>query len=441
MGNVFYRNPLHDYPMAMRGEGVYLYNAEGRQYLDGSGGAAVSCLGHGHPTVVAAIKAQLDQLAFAHTAFFTNESQEQLASKLVARFGEADAKVYFLSGGSEANETALKLIREYWVARGYNDKHVIISRKQSYHGNTLGALSISGNPRRNRVYQPMLQDWPKIEPCYAYRHQRADESDQAYGLRSAAGLEEVIHSIGADHIGAFFAETVVGATLGAVPAVGSYFQRIREICDQHDILLVLDEVMAGGGRTGSYFAFEQEGIVPDIVTLAKGLGGGYQPIGAAIARGEIHRKIIDAFGSFAHGHTYVGHATACAAGLAVTCAIEEEDLLANVRSIGELLHTELSRVFADHPHVGDIRGRGLLLGIELVEDRETKAPIKAGLGLPEKIRVAAMEHGLICYPGGGTADGKDGAHILLAPPYIYKRQHVDELVDKLQQTFSATSFR
>ena len=440
MGNVFYRNPLHDYPIAMRAEGVYLYDSEGRQYLDGSGGAAVSCLGHGHPDVVAAIKAQVEQLAFAHTAFFTNEPQEKLASKLVGRFGEPDAKVYFVSGGSEANETALKLARKYWVARGHNDKHLIISRKQSYHGNTLGALSMSGNPGRNAVYSPMLHDWPKIEPCYAYRHQLANESDQEYGLRCAAELEAAIQSHGADHIAAFVAETVVGATLGAVPATRAYFQRIREICDRHEILLMLDEVMAGGGRCGSYFAFEQEGIVPDIVTLAKGLGGGYQPIGATIARGVIHQQIVDAFGSFAHGHTYVGHATACAAGLAVTSVIENDNLLARVQQTGGLLRVALEEVFAEHPNVGDIRGRGLLLGLELVEDRETKAPIKAELGLPEKIRTTAMTNGLVCYPGGGTADGRDGAHVLLAPPYIYKSEHVDELVDKLKLTLAAVTF-
>ncbi len=441
MGNVFYRNPLHDYPTAMRGAGVYLYDSEGRQYLDGSGGAAVSCLGHGHPDVVAAVKAQLDQLAFAHTAFFTNEPQEKLATKLVGLFGEPDAKVYFVSGGSEATETALKLARKYWVARGHNDKLSIISRKQSYHGNTLGALSISGNPGRNAVYRPMLHDWPKIEPCYAYRHQQADETSEEYGLRCAAELEVAIQSIGADHIAAFFAETVVGATLGAVPPVGPYFQRIREICDQHDILLVLDEVMAGAGRSGSYFAYEQDDVIPDIVTLAKGLGGGYQPLGAVIARGMIHEQIVDVFGSFSHGHTYVGHATACSAGLAVTSVIENENLLSRVKETGGNLRSALEQVFAEHPHVGDIRGRGLLLGIELVEDRETKAPIKAELGLPETIRITAMNNGLVCYPAGGTADGRDGAHVLLAPPYIYKSEHVDELIDKLQRTLDAVTFR
>ena len=441
MSQVFYRNPLHDYPTAMRGDGVYLYDADGRQYLDGSGGAAVSCLGHGHPDVVAAIKAQVEELAFSHTAFFTNQPQERLAEKLVGRFGESDAKVYFLSGGSEANETAIKLARQYWAARGRDDKKICISRHQSYHGNTLGALAISGNPGRSAVYRPLLPDWPKIEPCYAYRHQHADETDEEYGLRCADALETAIQDVGADNVAAFFAETIVGATLGAVPAMATYFPRIREICDRHDVLLVLDEVMAGGGRTGSYFAFEQESVVPDIVTLAKGLGGGYQPIGAAIVRGNIYDEIVAAVGSFAHGHTYIGHATACAAGLAVTTVIESENLLARVKDSGQLLRSALEQVFANHPHVGDIRGRGLFIGIEFVVDRESQQPVKAELGLPEKIRTTAMTNGLICYPGGGTADGHDGAHVLLAPPYIYEEAHIDELIDKLQRTLNAVKFR
>jgi adenosylmethionine-8-amino-7-oxononanoate aminotransferase len=450
MANVFYRDPGHDYPVAVRGEGVYVYDADGKQYLDGSGGAAISCLGYCHPEVSQAIKDQVGKLAFAHTVSFTNEPQEKLASRLVARFagsggansgiGEPGARVYFVSGGSEANETALKLVRQYWVARGRDKKHIMISRKQSYHGNTLGALSLAGNPGRSKIYAPLLQHWPKIKPCYAYRHQLPDESDEAYGARSAAGLENAIHEHGAENIAAFFAETVVGATMGAVPAVGPYFRKIREICNRHDILLVLDEIMAGCGRTGTWFAFEQEGVLPDIVTMAKGLGAGYQPIGAVLAREFIHDGIVEGSGSFAHGHTFVGHATAVAAGLAVERVIERENLLENVLKIGGVLRDQLNEAMRDHPHVGDIRGRGLLLGIELVRDRETKAPIRAELGLPETIRRTAMHHGLICYPGGGTADGRDGAHVLLAPPFIYKQGHVDELVSKLQRTFDDVSF-
>ena len=448
--DVFYRDPTNDYPVAVRGEGVYVYDANGRQYLDGSGGAAISCLGYCHPELTSAIKNQLDSLAFAHTTAFTNQPQEQLAERLAERFrlasgDEADAtrngaKVYFVSGGSEANETAIKLARQYWVARGCDSKQLMISRNQSYHGNTLGALSLAGNPGRSKLYGPLLQKWPKIDACYAYRHQRPDEDSIAYGKRSAATLESAIEEHGAENIAAFFAETVVGATLGAVTASGNYFREIREICDRHEILLVLDEVMAGSGRTGSWFAFEREGIVPDIVTLAKALGAGYQPIGAVVAQGFIHDTIVDAFGQFAHGHTYVGHATATAAGLAVESIIAQQDLLANVNAMGTLLKKELAAVFEDHPHIGDIRGRGLLVGIELVKDRQSREPVDAALGLPETIRRAAMDNGLICYPGGGTADGINGAHILLAPPYIYTAAHVDELVTKLKRTLAPLSF-
>ena len=261
MSSVFYRSPKHKYPRGLRGEGVYLYDDTGKQYLDGSGGAAVTCLGNGHADVIAAIKKQVDDLAYAHTAFFTNEPQEQLAARLAERFGEADARVYFLSSGSEANETAIKLTRQYWLAQDKPDKHIVISRQQSYHGNTLGALSVSGNPMRRDIYAPCLHDWPRIAPCYAYRHQADDETDEEYGLRAAQALEDAILQHGADSVGAFIAETVVGATLGAVPPAPGYLGRIREICDKYDVLLILDEVMCGSGRSGTYFSFEQDGLV------------------------------------------------------------------------------------------------------------------------------------------------------------------------------------
>lgn len=431
MAKVFYREPTHQYPQATGGEGVYLYDSSGKQYLDGSGGAAVSCLGHGNKRVIQAIKDQLDSLAFAHTTFFTSSAQEELAAGLVEKFGEEDARVYFLSGGSESNEAAIKLARQYWVAKGEDDKRIFVSRKQSYHGNTLGALSLSGNPGRREVFERMLQDWPKIAPCYAYRLKQVDETAQEYGLRSAAELESMIERLGAENVAAFVAETVTGATMGAVAAVDEYFREIRKICDRHGVLLILDEVMSGCGRTGSYFAFEQEGIRPDIVTMAKGLGGGYQPIGATLSRGFIHTAVVERFGSFAHGHTYVGHPTACAAGVAVARVIEDENLLSNVRGVGEYLLSGLRDALSEHPHVGDVRGRGLFLGIELVVDRASKEPPKAELGLPLKLRDAAMGNGFICYPAGGTADGRDGVHIMLAPPFIYTQGNADELVEKV----------
>ncbi|MDH4107112.1 MAG: aspartate aminotransferase family protein [Gammaproteobacteria bacterium] len=435
-GDVFYRDPTHAYPTGARGAGVCIYDSSGREYLDGSGGAAVSCLGHGNRRVIDAIKAQLDTLAFAHTAFFTSDVQEELASRLARRFPEAGAKVYFVSGGSEANEAAIKLARQYWVARGQEQKTVFVSRMQSYHGNTLGALSLSGNPGRRQLYGPLLHDWPKITACFEYRNRRADETSADYAERCAQELEQVIVKLGSANVAAFVAETVVGATLGAAPAADGYFRRIRDICDRHGVLLILDEVMSGCGRTGTFYAFEQEGILPDIVTMAKGLGGGYQPIGATLARGHIYTAIVEKHGEFAHGHTYVGHPAACAAGVAVQQELDEHGLLDNVREVGGYLRDRLTDALAGNPHVGDIRGRGLFLGVELVVDRATREAPRAELGLAKTIRLAAMTQGLICYPAGGTADGRNGVHVLLAPPFIYTRANADELVERLARTLA-----
>jgi adenosylmethionine-8-amino-7-oxononanoate aminotransferase len=439
-GKVFYRNPTHHYPVGVRGEGVYLYDSEGKQYLDGSGGAAISSVGHGQPDVIAAIRKQVGRMAFAHTAFFTNEPQEALAETLAGYFGEPDARVYFVSGGSEANETALKLSRQYWAACGHPEKHIVISRHQSYHGNTLGALSVSGHARRRGFYTHLLHDWPRIDPCYAYRHQQQDEGDLEYATRCANTLEAAILKAGPENVAAFIAEPVVGATLGAVPANSGYFRQVREICDRHNVLLILDEIMAGCGRTGSYFAFRQENIRPDIVTIAKGLAAGYQPIGAVVTRGHVHERIVDEFKAFMHGHSYVGHATACAAGLAVTQVVKRDQLLSKVRETGKLLQATLHEALDNHPNVGDIRGRGLLIGVELVLDRETREPVRAEAGLPAAIKKTAMAEGLICYPDGGTADGHDGAHVLLAPPFIFEPKHVDELVAKLRRTLEMVSY-
>jgi adenosylmethionine-8-amino-7-oxononanoate aminotransferase len=441
LSNVFYREPLHEYPRIERCEGVFLYDSDGREYLDGSGGAAVSAIGHGHPAVLAAIREQLDRCAFAHTAFFTNAPQETLASLLAARFPEPASRAYFVSGGSEANEAAIKLARQYWVARGQDDKRLFVSRTQSYHGNTLGALSLSGNPGRRELFGPLLHDWPKVPPCYEYRHRLAGETAEGYGQRAAGFLLDAIHGHGAENIAAFVAETIVGATLGAVPAAPGYFREIREICDRHDVLLIMDEVMAGCGRSGTWFAFEQEEVVPDIVTLAKGLGGGYQPLGAVLVRQRIYDRIVDRFGSFSHGHTYVGHPTACAAGCAVASVIEREDLLANVRNMGALLRERLKSAFCERPNVGDVRGRGLFVGVELVTDREKKTPPPESLGLPARLRESAMAERRICYPAGGSADGRDGAHILLAPPFIYSEEHVEELVKRLGRALDRVEVR
>ena len=431
MSAVFHRQPGHDYPVAVAGDGPWIIDRDGKRYLDASGGAAVSCLGHSHPAVIGAIKAQLDQIPYAHSAFFTTEAAEALASHLIERAPEGLARVYFVSGGSEANETALKMARQYFLEIGQPQRHRFIARLQSYHGNTLGALAVGGNMWRREPFEPILIETSHIEPCYPYRFQSEHESEEAYGRRVADALESEILRLGADTVAAFIAEPVVGATAGAVPAVAGYFRRIREICDRYGVLLILDEVMCGMGRTGTLYACEQDGIAPDLLTCAKGLGAGYQPIGAVLAADKIYQAIVGGSGAFQHGFTYIGHATACAAALAVQHAIEDEDLLANVRRQGEALRDGLAARFGNNPHVGDIRGRGLFVGLELVEDRATKAPPDPALKLPGKIKAAALARGLICYPGGGTIDGKRGVHILLAPPFIVDEGHVREIVDRL----------
>lgn len=430
MSSVFYRNPGSSYPVAVRGEGMYLYDDSGREYLDMSGGAAVSCLGHAHPDVVRAVQEQAAKLSFAHTAFFTNDPQEELASRLAARFAEKDAKVWFTSGGSESNESALKIAWQYWRAKGKPDKTIVISRQFSYHGGTLGATSVSGSVFRRTPYERVLHDWPRIAPCYAYRHQFEDETDREYGHRVAAELDEAIRMAGPDNVAAFIAEPVVGATLGVVPPAPGYFEEIRRICDEHHVLFIADEVMCGSGRCGVFYVHDQENVVPDMVSIAKGLGGGYQPVGAVIAREHVCRAIRDDTEAFAHGHTYIGHAIACAAGVAIQSVLDD-GLLDQVTGKGERLMALLKDRFGEHPNVGDIRGRGLFVGLEFVADCKTKTAFPAEDAIPGKLKQSAMENGLICYPGGGTVDGRRGAHMLLAPPFIAEDRHFGELADKL----------
>ena len=438
---IFHRQPGHAYPVAVRGEGAYIFDAEGRRYLDASGGAAVSCLGHGHPAVIEAIKAQLDKVAFAHTNFFTSEPSEKLAAFLGQRApGDLD-RVYFVSGGSEANETALKLARQYFLEIGQPERGRIIARRQSYHGNTLGALAVSGNVARREPYKPLLIETSHIAPCYAYRGGGPDESEEDYGRRVADELEAEILRLGPDSVAAFVAETVVGATAGAVPPVPGYFRRIREICDRYGVLLILDEIMCGMGRTGTLLACEQEGVVPELATCAKGLGAGYQAIGALLVSEKIYRAVVAGSGAFQHGFTYIGHPTACAAALAVQETIEREGLLDNVRRQGAALRAALEVRFGDHPNIGDIRGRGLFIALELVEDRVAKTPPDPARKLPARIKAEAMDRGLICYPGGGTADGRLGAHVLLAPPFIIETAQIEELVDKLAGALDAALAR
>ncbi len=439
MTKVFHRHTQQSYPVAHSGEGCYIIDGEGRRYLDASGGAAVSCLGHDHPAVIQAIKDQLDHLPYVHSSFFTNEPSEALAEHLIARAPAGLTKVYFVSGGSEANETALKLARQYFVEAGQPQRHRFIARRQSYHGNTLGALSVGGNMTRREMFEPMLMEVSHIVPCYAYRYKQPGESDEAFGRRAADELETEILRLGPETVAAFIAEPVVGATSGAVPSVPGYFKRIREICDRYGVLLILDEVMCGMGRTGTLFACEQDDVTPDLLTCAKGLGAGYQSIGATLVAGRIFEAIASGTGFFQHGFTYIGHPTACAGGLAVQRAIEDEGLLDRVRERGESLRARLEERFGNHHHVGDIRGRGLFLGIELVAERASREPFDPARKVFARVRAEAMARGLMCYPGGGTIDGKRGDHILLAPPYIIENGQLDTIAERLGDAVDAAT--
>lgn len=436
MSHIFPRHTKANLPTAVTGEGCYLVDANGKRYLDGSGGAAVSCLGHSDAAVIGAVQDQVAKLAFAHTGFLTSGPAEALADLLISKAPGNLDRVYFVSGGSEATEAAIKLARQYHLERGEPERRHLIARRQSYHGNTLGALAAGGNAWRRQQFDPLLIGVSHIAPCYEYADRADGESSFDYGQRVANELEAEILRLGPETVMAFMAEPVVGATSGAVPAVQGYFKRIREICDQYGVLLILDEVMCGMGRTGHLFACEADAIAPDILCIAKGLGAGYQPIGAMLCSAEIYAAISEGSGFFQHGHTYIGHPVATAAGLAVVEQLLERDLISRCRSMGELLHSALVERFEDHPFVGDIRGRGLFRGIELVADRDAKTPFDPHLGLAAKVKKAAFEAGLICYPMSGTRDGRQGDHILLAPPFILSQDQIAELVDKLDLAMS-----
>ena len=433
MSHVFPRHTKSSLPTISRGQGVYLYDQSGKQYFDGSGGAAVSCLGHGDRDVTDAIKAQLDSVAFAHTGFFTSDPAEQMSETLIKHAPKGIDRVYLVSGGSEAMEAALKLARQYFVERGEPERRHIIARRQSYHGNTLGALATGGNAWRRAPFSPLLIETTHISPCFEYHDRQEDESTFEYGQRIANELEEQIQQLGPETVIAFVAEPVAGATAGAVPAVEGYFERIREICTQYGVLLILDEVMCGMGRTGTLFASEQEGVSPDIVAIAKGLGAGYQPIGAMLCSAEIYATIEHGSGYFQHGHTYMGHPTACAAAQAVVTKLTDGGLTERCAVMGKKLQDALQQAFGQHAHIGDIRGRGLFRGIEFVEDRDTKRPFSPDRKLHAALKKATFEEGLICYPMGGTVDGVNGDHILLAPPFILEEYHIDEIVSKLHK--------
>ncbi|WP_175958854.1 aspartate aminotransferase family protein [Burkholderia pyrrocinia] len=437
MTTVFHRAPRATLPVAVAGDGIEIIDSTGKRYIDACGGAAVSCLGHSNQRVIDAIKRQAQQLPYAHTSFFTTDVAEELADQLVDAAPAGLEHVYFVSGGSEAIEAALKLARQYFVEKGEPQRRHFIARRQSYHGNTLGALAIGGNAWRREPFLPLLIEAHHVSPCYAYRDQQAGETDEAYAQRLADELEQKIVELGAENVAAFVAETVVGATAGAVPPVRTYLKKIRAVCDKYGVLLILDEIMSGMGRTGYLYACDEDGVAPDLLTIAKGLGAGYQPIGATLVSDRIYRTIVDGSGFFQHGHTYLGHATACAAALEVQRVIAEEKLLDNVKARGEQLRASLREHYGAHPHIGDVRGRGLFVGVELVRDRDSKATFDPALKLHAAVKREAMQRGLMVYPMGGTIDGVHGDHILIAPPFICTAQQIDTIVERLSGAIDA----
>ncbi len=438
MSRILHRSLAADPPLAVRGEGIHLFMEDGRAIIDGSGGAAVACLGHNNKRVNAAIAAQMDKVSYVHTALFSNAAAEELADTLLADAPGGLTHAYFVSSGSEAMEAALKLARQYFVEIGQPQRTRVIGRQLSYHGNTLGALAAGGNPMRRALYLPLLSGaFSHVSPCFAYRFQGEGESDAAYVDRLADELEAEFQRLGPDNVIAFCAEPIVGATTGCVTALPGYFKRVREICSRHGALLILDEVMCGMGRSGTMHAWEQEGVSPDIQMVAKGLGGGYQPIGGILIAGHVIEGLRAGTGAFMHGHTYQAHPLACAAALAVQQVIREDDLLANVRAMGARLEAGLTDRLGNHAHVGDIRGRGLFWAIELVADRASKAVFDPALKMHERLAMAALDRGLAIYPMGGTIDGVRGNHVIASPPYNATAAEIDAIVARLGDAVDA----
>ncbi len=416
---LFPRNFRKSYPVAVRGEGCWIHSADGRRYLDAAGQAAVVNIGHGVPEIGRAMAEQSSRIAFAHTSQFHSEAAERLAARLLALAPPSfrrGGRVYLTSGGSEATETAIKLARQFHLERGDNARYRVLSRRQSYHGSTLGAMTVSGNVNRRAPYLPLLAEWGHIAPCFCY-HCPFEKTFPDCAVACADDLETQLQKIGAQDAAAFVFEPVVGATLGAAPPPEGYVARIAEICRKNGILLIADEVMSGLGRTGKPFAIEHWGVEPDMILIGKGIASGYAPLGGVI----VAPRVVEAFergsGAFAHGFTYQAHPVAAAAGNAVLDHLETHRLFDRVTPAAQSLRAALAP-FESHPHVGEIRGLGLLIGIEFVRDKTTRQPFEPGEGIAEKIRSAAMDEGVLTYPSQGCVDGTRGDHILLAPPFI-----------------------
>ncbi|MFB6506651.1 aspartate aminotransferase family protein [Streptomyces sp. NPDC002466] len=436
MSHVIYKT-LDSRPIrAAGGSGVWLEDHEGRRYLDTCGGVGVSSLGHRHPRITRAAERASRDLAWAHAGAFTSDPAEELAEMLAAWSGGLP-HVQFLSGGSEAMELALKVAYQYHAERGDTGRGLVISRRQSYHGSTLAMLAISGNRQRRSVFEPLLGPAEFVSPCYEYRDRLPDESADAYAARLADELEATILRVGADNVAAFTAETVVGSTSGAVPPVPGYLSRVKEVCHRHGVLLVLDEVMAGLGRTGQHFAYLDDSVVPDIVTVGKGLAAGYAPVSAVLIGPHVHQALAAGSGVLQNGQTNVNHTLACAVALEVQRTIVDDDLLGNVRKQGEHLRRSLAERFSGNPAVGDIRGRGLFVGIEFVDPEDGHSPLDGGARLSSAMKRTGLERGVLLYPGHGTVDGETGNHLLLAPPFIAETGDIDEMVARLGEVVDA----
>jgi adenosylmethionine-8-amino-7-oxononanoate aminotransferase len=424
-GHVFHRRLGHDYPVVDYGQGIYLYDTQGRRYLDAAGGALVVNIGHGVTEIVQALAEQAGRVAFAHGTQFTSEALEAYAAELGQVSAILEPWVYLVSGGSEAVETALKLARQIWVARGEAGRYKIISRWRSYHGATLGALSATGRAPLRHPYGPLLLDMPHIAPAYCYRCVFG-QTYPACQVACAAALETEILQQGPETVAAFIAEPVVGATLAAAVPPPAYWPRIREICDRYGVLLIADEVMTGFGRTGRWFAVEHWGVTPDILITAKGASGGYYPLGLVLCRGEVVEEIRRGAGGFAHGFTYANGVLGAAVGLSVLRYLQARDLVAASAAMGERLLARLGDLSA-LPAVGDVRGLGLMAGVELVADRASKQPYPRGQRIAERVQSAALARGLNVYYGVGLADGREGDAILIGPPFVISEAQIDEL--------------
>jgi len=437
--HVFYRSQRKRLPFIEKGKGIYLYDKEGKKYIDASSGPLTSSVGHSMPSIVEAMRRQAERIEFVHGNMFSSKGLVELAQRMIEISPGNSDKAYFVSGGSEANETALKMARSYHVARGQKQKYVVISRWQSYHGSTMGALSMSGRTSSRQIYQPLLLNFPHISPAYCYRCPYRKEQ-KTCNYECAWELERIINRIGAEYISAFIAEPIVGATLGAVPAPTKYFSIIRQICDKYNVLFIADEVMSGFGRTGKNFGIEHWNVTPDIITGGKGLGAGYFPLGVVICTDKVFLPFQEKLGEFIHGFTYQGNPLAAAVGLSVIDFIIKNNLVSYVARMGEYLMERLSDLYK-FDFVGDIRGKGFMIGVELVKDKKTKEPFSQEKEITKLVLQTAWRKGLILYPilSGKHAQGEAGDGFMIAPPFTTTKEQIDEIIGLLHQTLEEVS--